>query len=156
VSDKQAGPTFERFRDGWVVVDRSGTIATPTPMTETAARAFAAALRLPFPSRQVDRPPAPDPPGPEVVIPPSIAEAGLIYLTFVQELAENTDAWQRIRTEHVPTPEGFCGARGCGRGGYGTPHLTWPCSIRSLADWAHLAHEAQQDRSKPGQAPGTP
>jgi hypothetical protein len=153
VSGEQAGPTFERFRDGWVVVDRSGAIATPTPMSETAARNFAAALRLPFPTRPADPRPAPDPPAPDaatpdVVIPPSVAEAGLIYLTFVQELAENTDAWQRMRTEHVPTPEGFCVARGCGRGGYGTPHLPWPCSIRSLADWAYLAHEAQQRRSR--------
>ncbi len=148
MSHDQAVPTFERFRNGWVVVDRSGTIATPTPMSEKTARAYAATLRLPFPSRAPESRTAPDTDRSETVVPPPIAEAGLIYLTFVQELAENTSAWQNMRAEHTRTPDGLCAARVCGRGGYGTPHVAWPCSMRTLADWAHLAHEAQQRRSE--------
>jgi hypothetical protein len=49
VNDDRRGPTFERFGDGWVVVDRSGTIATPTPMSERSARAYARLIRVPFP-----------------------------------------------------------------------------------------------------------
>jgi hypothetical protein len=44
-----AGPSIERFRDGWVLVDRVGTISTPTPMTEGNARAYAARLGIDFP-----------------------------------------------------------------------------------------------------------
>jgi hypothetical protein len=43
------GPTIERFRDGWVVVDRGGVISTPSPMPEETARGFARVLRVPFP-----------------------------------------------------------------------------------------------------------
>ncbi len=51
MTEDRCGPTLERFRDGWVVVDRSGTIATPTPMDERTARAYARVLRIPFPGR---------------------------------------------------------------------------------------------------------
>lgn len=90
---------------------------------------------------------APGPPtGPGVVVPRSAGGAGLVYLSFVQELADCVPLWQRMRAEHVPTPEGFCAARPCGRGGYGSPHLRWPCAPRSLADHAALAHDARLRR----------
>jgi hypothetical protein len=43
------GPTFEEFRDGWVVVDPRGVISTPCPMSEETARAYARVLKVPFP-----------------------------------------------------------------------------------------------------------
>lgn len=45
---ESAGPTIERFRDGWVLVDRDGLIQTPRPMTEARARQYAAILGIPF------------------------------------------------------------------------------------------------------------
>jgi len=65
----------------------------------------------------------------------------VVYLGFVMELATRTDLWQRMQREHTPTPEGFCAARTCGRGGYGTPCLRWPCPTRALADWAGDAYD---------------
>lgn len=47
---EQTGITFERFRDRWVVVDPAGVIATPTPMCEETARAYARVLKVPFPT----------------------------------------------------------------------------------------------------------
>jgi hypothetical protein len=65
------------------------------------------------------------------------------YLDFVVELAPRTDIWQRMQTQHVSTADGCCAARICGRGGYGTPFLRWPCAMRRLADWASDAHYRQ-------------
>jgi hypothetical protein len=67
--------------------------------------------------------------------------AELIYLDFVVELAPHVSIWQRMQVEHVPTSDGFCAARMCGRGGYGTPYMPWPCTTRRLADWAWKVHQ---------------
>jgi hypothetical protein len=56
--------------------------------------------------------------------------AELIYLDFVLELAPYVSIWQRMQNEHTPTAQGFCSARMCGRGGYGTPYMPWPCPTR--------------------------
>jgi hypothetical protein len=64
----------------------------------------------------------------------------LVFLGFVLELAPNTDLWHCLQQDHVPTPDGLCAARVCGRPGYGSPVMPWPCTARSLADRAHRAH----------------
>jgi hypothetical protein len=46
---KRPGPTFEKFHDGWVVVDPRGVISTPCPMSEETARGYARVLKIPFP-----------------------------------------------------------------------------------------------------------
>jgi hypothetical protein len=46
---EDAGSAIERFREGRVLVHRSGAIRTPHPMSEDTARAFAAVLGVPFP-----------------------------------------------------------------------------------------------------------
>jgi hypothetical protein len=57
VSEEAHGPTLERFRDGWVVVDRGGTISTPNPMPEAQARLYAQILGIPLPEGLDARPP---------------------------------------------------------------------------------------------------
>jgi|1186.fasta_scaffold996599_2 hypothetical protein len=64
----------------------------------------------------------------------------LVFLGFVLELAPCTALWERLRQEHVPTTGGLCASRFCGRPGYGSPVIPWPCTVASLADWAHLTH----------------
>jgi hypothetical protein len=147
VSSDGPAPTFERFKDGWVVVDPAGVIATPTPMPEQKARAYARVLRVPFPGDTTAGPP-------EEAARELLAAAtgsALRYLDFVLELAPDVDLWQRMQDEHVANPSGFCRARVCGRGGYGTPCLPWPCPTRLLADWAWGAHHR---RSATGREPG--
>jgi hypothetical protein len=146
VSNGSPGPTFERFKDGWVVVDRAGVIATPSPMPEQTARAYARVLRVPFPE---DDQSEEDPEAVRKLLGTATGSA-VRYLDFVLELAPYVTLWQRMQDEHVPTPQGFCAARGCGRGGYGTPCLPWPCPTRRLADWAWGAHHR---RSANGQQP---
>lgn len=46
--DEEPGPSIEKFRDGWVLVDRDGVIQTPRPMTEERARQYAGLLGIPF------------------------------------------------------------------------------------------------------------
>jgi hypothetical protein len=50
----RAGPTFEKFREGWVVVDPRGVISTPCPMSEETARGYARVLKIPFPGDRDD------------------------------------------------------------------------------------------------------
>ena len=45
--------TVERFRDGWVIVDRAGVISTPCPMSEPTARAYARLLGIDRPEDDV-------------------------------------------------------------------------------------------------------
>ena len=50
--DQQAegsGPTIERFRDGWVLVDASGAVLTPHPMDDARVRAYAGLAGIPLP-----------------------------------------------------------------------------------------------------------
>jgi hypothetical protein len=75
---------------------------------------------------------------------PKDAGGELIYLDFVLELARYVSIWQRMQDEHTPNPEGFCSARTCGRGGYGTPYMPSPCPTRRLADWAWGAHHRRE------------
>jgi hypothetical protein len=57
--DQQAegsGPTIERFRDGWVLVDASGAVLTPRPVDDAKARAYAGLAGIPLPpARREDR-----------------------------------------------------------------------------------------------------
>ncbi|WP_214402942.1 hypothetical protein [Pseudonocardia lacus] len=62
------------------------------------------------------------------------------YLDFVAELAVQVEVWTRMRQTHVPTPEGFCSARICAKGGTGIAFMPWPCVTRRLADWAARVH----------------
>jgi hypothetical protein len=80
---------------------------------------------------------------------------GARYLSFVLELATRPDVWSRMQAAHVPTAEGFCAAPGCGRGGYGTPHLRWPCPTRLLADWAARAATERARTTTQGRTPLT-
>jgi hypothetical protein len=64
----------------------------------------------------------------------------LVFLGFVLELAPRYAHWAQIQQDHVPTADGFCAARVCGRPGYGSPVTPWPCTARALADWAHRTH----------------
>ncbi len=140
------GPRFERFRGGWVVVDRRGVISTPTPMSERTARAYARVIEVPFPGDPTlldGAAAAPKDPEARRLL-STATGAELIYLDFVLELAPCVSLWQRMQDEHVPTAEGFCGARMCGRGGYGTPFMPWPCPTRRLADWAWGAHHRRE------------
>jgi hypothetical protein len=134
VSNHRSGPTFERFKEGWVVVDPAGVIATPTPMSEKTARAYARVLKVPFEEDEE--------PDPEIArkLLSTATGSELLYLDFVLELAPCVALWQRMQDEHVANPEGFCAARTCGRGGSGSPYLPWPCPTRKLADWAWGAH----------------
>jgi hypothetical protein len=72
-------------------------------------------------------------------------DAALVFLTFVQELAPYISIWQRMRAEHVPTSDGYCAARMCGRGGSGIAYVKWPCSTRLLAGWAWKAHQRREE-----------
>ena len=63
------------------------------------------------------------------------------YLAFVAELAPRADLWLAMLDEHVPDEDGFCRSRYCGRGGYGTPCVRWPCPTRLLADRARKVHQ---------------
>lgn len=44
--------TLERVGGGWVIIDASGLINTPRPMTEESARAFANVLGIEWPEAQ--------------------------------------------------------------------------------------------------------
>lgn len=46
---RHGGPAFERFRDGWLLVDRDGRIASLYPMPEETARGFAEVMGIEFP-----------------------------------------------------------------------------------------------------------
>lgn len=113
----EPGPTFERFRHGWVIVDSGGTISTPTPMPEKTARAYARVLRVPFPG--TSRPSTARTAGPATPEPAETGEGAdrearrlisaatgteLIYLNFVLELAPYVSVWQRMQDEHVRLP----------------------------------------------------
>lgn len=74
----------------------------------------------------------------------SAAGTEALYLDFVLELAPYISIWQRMQSEHVPGPQGYCAARICGRGGTGTPFMRWPCPTRKLADWAWGAHHRRE------------
>lgn len=50
------GPSIERFRDGWVLVDGDGVIQTPRPMPTARARAYAGLLGIDLPDRGPLRP----------------------------------------------------------------------------------------------------
>jgi hypothetical protein len=125
-----------------------GAIQTPRSMPEGQARSWALLMDVPLPEG-LEPPVAPEAhPADETkqLIPESLrGDASLVFLTFVQELAPRVAVWQRMKAEHVPTPDGFCSARTCRRGGYGTPHVTWPCSTRLLADWAGRAHRRREE-----------
>jgi hypothetical protein len=66
--------------------------------------------------------------------------AELVFLGCVLELAPFPEIWARMQAEHVATADGLCAAPICGRPGYRTPVVPWPCTPRSLADWAQRAH----------------
>jgi hypothetical protein len=68
------------------------------------------------------------------------------YLNFVLELAQWVDLWTRMRQVHTPTPDGFCSARICAKGGTGIALMPWPCVSRRLADLASRAHRRSADR----------
>lgn len=71
----------------------------------------------------------------------SSASTGSVeYLNFVVELAPYIDIWQRMQDEHFATPEGFCGARMCAKGGTGIAFMVFPCVTRRLADLASRTH----------------
>ena len=62
------------------------------------------------------------------------------YLDFVGELAVHVQTWTRMKGLHTPTPDGFCSARICAKGGTGIAVMPWPCASRQLADWAAWIH----------------
>lgn len=62
------------------------------------------------------------------------------YRASVVELAAQVDLWQAILVTHTRTPDGYCGARVCGHGGTGTPHLSYPCPTRVAALYARQMH----------------
>jgi hypothetical protein len=75
----------------------------------------------------------------------SATGAELVFLGAVQELASWTTLWQQLRDDHTPTPDGFCSARVCGMSGSGSPVVRWPCTARSLGDWAYRAHRRRTE-----------
>jgi hypothetical protein len=123
--------TVERVRHGYVIVDRSGAVATPTPMSEAAARRFCRVLRIdwPFPGRSA---------GP-------VGDAAQAFRAVAAELAHHPHAWQCLLREHSRTDDGYCAHRQCGRPGYGTPHVPHPCPARVLATLARDLHRAGTD-----------
>ena len=70
----------------------------------------------------------------------SVSSTVVEYLNFVVELATYEETWTRMKQVHTPTPEGFCSARICAKGGTGIASMPWPCVTRRLADWAAWIH----------------
>jgi hypothetical protein len=70
----------------------------------------------------------------------SVSTTVVEYLNFVVELASDEETWTRMKQAHTPTPEGFCSARICAKGGTGIASMPWPCVTRRLADWAAWIH----------------
>lgn len=62
------------------------------------------------------------------------------YITEIAALAQMVDVWQRLLADHVPDRDGMCAHRSCGRPGYGTPYVTWPCTTWVAADNAAHMH----------------
>ena len=59
------------------------------------------------------------------------------YVDLVATLADNPGAIERILATHQPDAYGMCRAPGCGRPGYGTRCVEWPCPPAGLALRAH-------------------
>ena len=57
--------------------------------------------------------------------------AELVFLGCVLELAPFPEIWTRMQDEHTPTADGLCAAAVCGRPGYRTPVIPWPCTEQS-------------------------
>jgi hypothetical protein len=49
-------------------------------------------------------------------------------------LAGMPDVVERLLADHTPDPHGRC--RACGRAGTGTPYVTSPCSLWTIAEAA--------------------
>jgi hypothetical protein len=69
------------------------------------------------------------------------------YAGVLIELSRLPVTIANIKANHTRTADGYCAARECARGGYGTPATPHPCSTRVLADSAAriAAHRTRPD-----------
>ena len=79
------------------------------------------------------------PAAPAVSLPPSRASRHS-YMTEIEALAEMVDVWRRMLARHQPNSDGLCRDWQCGLPGYGTPHVTWPCTSWTTATAAADVH----------------
>jgi hypothetical protein len=131
--DRFPAITVERVRHGYVLVDRSGAVATPTPMSEAAARRFCRVLRIAWPFGERTS--------------AAVGDAAQVFRAVAGELAHLPHAWQVILREHSRTDDGYCAHPQCGRPGYGTAYIPHPCPARVLATLARDLHRAGTDGS---------
>jgi hypothetical protein len=71
------------------------------------------------------------------------------YERAIAQLALMVDVWRTIQAEHVRTDTGHCAHRTCGRPGYGSAYLVWPCAVRAAADAAAALHRQRPRKGPP-------
>jgi hypothetical protein len=68
--------------------------------------------------------------------PIDLGGASAQYVGVLVELSHLPVTIANIQANHIGTDQGMCAAKECRRGGYGTPHVPYPCPTRVMADSA--------------------
>ena len=76
---------------------------------------------------------------------PTSGGATQAFRAAAGELAARPEVWRRILREHTRTGDGYCVHPQCGRPGYGTPFVPYPCATRVLASIARGLHRVRTD-----------
>jgi hypothetical protein len=75
------------------------------------------------------------------------------WLRAARELATMDEAVDRLLRWHSRTADGLCAC--CTRPGHGTPMLSWPCPVWTLAHTARVLADSRHGPGKPTPGEGS-